>query len=104
MSPWRAKWVRRLNNSVYLGVLALTNVLYSMVLIFVQQYTTEGLRELRSIVLSAYVLNFIYIVDLIANLVVIGPKSIWIGKKYLVLELLIQIGAMVRLCVFIRAK
>ena len=88
-APWRAVWIERLINPVYNGTLLAINMAYSLFMILVDQDIYFKMRTFDYTFVVANIFNFWFIVDLVANMVVLGPKNVWKEKKLHYLELVI---------------
>ena len=78
-----------------MGVLVLLNVGYTIFLILMDRTTTIWqYNQFKSIAILSSLINFIFIVDLVLNFVVLGPKNIWKEKKFIYFELFLQVASL----------
>ena len=94
--PWRARWAKTLINPIYVGALACLNVAFTIFLVVIDRTTSLWLdEEFTFISVLSIVLNVIFIVDLVINFAVLGPRTVWKEKKYLYFELLLQLASII---------
>ena len=92
-SNWRLVWTKRLYNPIYLGVLITVTLMYSLTLFLVDvdRYIIipafKGATEV-----PGYILSTIYTLDLLANLIIVGPMRSYKKRKVLIFETLLSIG------------
>ena len=83
MSPWRARWTKFLINPIYIGTLAIINMIFSILLLGTYgDFENEGNfnEVLKWIVI---VVNSVYLADCAANFIVLGPYNVWKNKNFL---------------------
>ena len=75
---WRSRWAKRLGDPIYNGILIVTTLAYSLILYAIDDYGTYTLLDDSNwIELPAFILTICYLLDLIANFVVLGPTRMW---------------------------
>ena len=87
MSPWRARWIKFLINPIYIGTLAIINMIFSILLLgsYGEFEHNRNLNEvLKWIIL---VVNSVYLADCAVNFIVLRPYNVWKNKIFLYLEL-----------------
>ena len=88
----REKCARRLNNSIYNGSLTMLTIVYSLCLFDIDSDGPAEMRELGVwIEVPALILTIIFLIDLLANFIVLGPKRVWKERRILVLEIILQL-------------
>lgn len=91
-SSWKPKWKKRLNDPIYNGSLIFATLVYTVCLFDFDQDDHVDMEKHRILIeLPALVLTLIYLLDLVANFVVLGPAQIWSDRRILVMELLLQL-------------
>ena len=80
---------------VYVGVLVLLNVGYTIFLMLMDRTTTIWqYNQFKSLAILSSLINFVFIIDLVLNFVVLGPKNIWKEKKFIYFELFLQVASL----------
>lgn len=90
LPPWRTRWIPRLMNSVYMGVLTFVNLVFSIFLIVADFMLIWKVEYFKLISGLALFINAVYFLDMVMNFVVLGPKNVWKSKTLLYLELVVQ--------------
>ena len=88
MSPWRAKWIKILLDPVYMGVLTLINVVFTIGLLCLDWRVEFKVNHFPSIAGVCIFVNTLYLLDLIFNIVVLGLSNMWKEKKIILSEAL----------------
>ena len=92
MSEWRARWTKILIDPIYLGVLAIINLTFTVILVMADRITSFWQDEhFTGVIVVGIILNCLYIFDLIANFVVLGFKNIVKERKYIFYECFLQL-------------
>ena len=90
---WKERWANRLADPVYNGLLTTATIVYTLVLFLVESNENIFIRGVKEIVeLPALILSVLFLLDLIANFVVLGLKGVLRKRKELLLELCLQIA------------
>ena len=87
---WRVVWTKRLNNPIYNGTLTIISVIYSICLYKLDVDEISLLiinRYDMWIEMPSFILNAVFLTDLVANFIVQGIKQIYQKRKILLLEL-----------------
>ena len=93
ISEQRAWRIKILIDPLYIGSLTLLNFTYSIILVFIDRATAYWKSTyFTPLLITASIINFVFFLDLVANLVILGPKSVWKEKKFIYLEVFLQIG------------
>ena len=71
-----------------MGVLAGVNLIFSIFMLLVDNWLLWKVEVFHIISSLALFFNFIYLVDMIMNFAVLGPKNIWKNKASLYLKLI----------------
>lgn len=92
MSPWRARWTKILIDPIYLGVFAIINLTFTVILVMMDR-TTSFWQDIHftGVVTVGIILNCLYLFDLIANFVVLGFKNVVKERKAIFFECLLQL-------------
>ena len=92
-TPWKEVWAKRLKNPTYNYVLTMVQLAYTLVLYVIDMFNIQSKTERNEIgdELPALILTIIFLVDLVANIVVVGIKSVLKERKELVLEIFLQL-------------
>ena len=70
----------------------MTTIIYSVILFDVDTDGTVGLSEYGVwIEIPALILTLVYLLDLVANVIVLGPKRLWESRRILLLETVLQL-------------
>ena len=84
----RQKCEKFLNDPIYNGILTLTTLFYSFALYLINiDDEFLSLNFTLAIEMPAFILTFIFLIDLITNVFVIGVKRIFTERFTLVLEI-----------------
>ena len=89
MAPWRTRWIPRLINPVYMGTLAMTNLLFSIFMLVSDNFLIWKAKYFNCIAALALLFNTLFLFDLIMNFIVLGPTNVWKTKRFLYLELVV---------------
>ena len=80
-----------MTNPVYNGTLVLISLMYCIAFFFVDvESSVELLKRSFWVELPAFLLTILYLVDLVANLIVMGCKGMWRERRILCLEVFLQ--------------
>ena len=80
---------------VYVGVLVLLNFGYTIFLVYVDRTTTVWQYEkFKILAILSSLVNFIFIIDVVLNFVILRPKNIWKEKKFIYFELFLQVASL----------
>ena len=91
MAPWRARYIKHLINPIYMGTLAITNMVFSIVLL--GTYEELSFRDVFDpVIIIILVVNLFFFFDMMANFIVLRPVNVWNNKKFLYIELIFQFG------------
>lgn len=72
------------------------NFIYSIILVFIDRATSYWKQiYFTPLMITASIINLVFFLDLLANLVILGPKSVWKEKKFIYLEVFLQIAWLV---------
>ncbi len=74
-------------NPIYTGFLMFVNVIFTVFLIIADETIFWKAENFYAIMYTSLVLNMVYVVDMIANFVVLRPVNVWKEKKFVYLEL-----------------
>lgn len=92
ISEKRAWRIKILINPLYIGGLTLLNFIYSIILVFADRATAYWKQiYFTPLLITASIINLVFFLDLLANLVILGFKSVWKEKKFIYLEVFLQI-------------
>ena len=90
---WRGIWTKRLYDPIYNGLLTLITLMYTIVLFLVDVDRHIILLGVKyAVEMPAFILSIIFLLDLLANLIIAGPKKTVKHRKLLILEALLQIA------------
>ena len=92
LAPWRARWIKKLTNPVYMGALLVSNLTFSVFLLYADLAIYWKANHFWGIMVTAVFINFVFFVDLIANFLVLGPKNVWKEKGFMYIEVILQIA------------
>ena len=92
IAPWRASWIPRLINPVYMGILAFLNLILTIIILWADNKLEWKSDNFIIIITLTVSTNMIFLAEMIINFTVLGLKDVWKNKKILFGELLIQIG------------
>ena len=96
ISEQRAWRIKILINPMYIGSLTLLNFIFSMILVFCDRATVTWKQiYFTPMLIAASIINLVFFLDLLANLVILGFKSVWKEKKFIYLEVFLQIAWLV---------
>ena len=84
--------VRILTNEIYNGVLVTTNFLFAIINLYVGWQIDLRSKLSMEIFIVAVTINAVFFLDMVANFYVFGPKTVWKSRKFIYLELFLQIG------------
>ena len=91
MAPWRARYIKHLINPIYMGSLAITNMIFSIILL--GSYEVLSFRDVFDpVIIIVLIVNLFFFFDMMANFIVLRPVNVWNNKKFLYLELIFQFG------------
>ena len=88
MSPRRARLVKSLINPIYMGILAMINMGFSVVLLQSFGNIEFKMAHETGLLTLCLIVNGIFLIDMIVNFIVLKPKNVWAEKKFLYLELI----------------
>lgn len=72
------RWARRLDNSIYNGVLTILVLTYTVILYLLDEdVTMKVMKHGHAVEAPALILTTYFLLDLIANLVCLGFKQAW---------------------------
>ena len=97
LAPWRARWIKKLINPVYMGALLISNMMFSVFLVVADQSIYWKVDNFWGIMVTAMIINLVFLVDLIANFIVLGPKNVWKEKGFMYIEVILQIAQVVEI-------
>ena len=78
-------------NPVYTGTLVASNLLFSIIMLTADEGIEWKTENFNIIAPVAILINLIFLVDMVANFIVLGPKNVWKARKPVFLELLLQV-------------
>ena len=78
-------------NPVYTGSLTATNLLFSIIMLTVDEGIEWKTENFHIIAPIAIIINLIFLVDMVANFIVLRPKNVWKARKPVFFELILQI-------------
>jgi len=93
IAQWRVVWAHRLTNTWYNGAIELITLCFAEYVTMSNVHYEYG-SNIKFPVITAIALSLqgFFLLDMVANFVVIGPKVLWTSRKVMYLELLLQVS------------
>ena len=86
-------WTKRITNPVYNGVLVSITLMYTLILFLVdidRHIITLGVKLATE--MPAFILSALFLLDLLANLIIVGPMNTYSKRKVLILETFLSLS------------
>ena len=90
IAEWRLKMLNALSNLYYNGFLELVNFIFTFYIIFTGKQIVWDEEELTFETIAAAILQFVFFVDMVLNLVVLGCENLRHMRASLKLEVALQ--------------